>query len=89
MRWTPPLGRPFPLKTLQTVLRNNIGVPYSGINLSYSNSGTFGTSDAEILVQLKEERGKPTSAYINELREKLPPGKDFPERSSFSSPPTS
>src|ERR1700732_4299885 len=68
-----------PAKELQTVL-DNIGVPYSGINLSYSNSGTFGTSDAEILVQLKEERGKPTSAYINELREKLPqrfPGTQF------------
>jgi CzcA family heavy metal efflux pump len=68
-----------PPKELQTVL-DNIGVPYSGINLSYSNSGTFGTSDAEILVQLKEERGKPTSAYINDLREKLPqrfPGVQF------------
>jgi CzcA family heavy metal efflux pump len=68
-----------PPAELQTVL-DNIGVPYSGINLSYSNSGTFGTSDAEILVQLKEERGKPTSAYINELREKLPqrfPGTQF------------
>jgi multidrug efflux pump subunit AcrB len=68
-----------PPKELQTVL-DNIGVPYSGINLSYSNSGTFGTSDAEILVQLKEERGKPTGVYINELREKLPqrfPGTQF------------
>jgi CzcA family heavy metal efflux pump len=68
-----------PSKELQTIL-DNIGVPYSGINLSYSNSGTFGTSDAEILVQLKEERGKPTSAYINDLREKLPqrfPGTQF------------
>jgi CzcA family heavy metal efflux pump len=68
-----------PPKELQTVL-DNIGVPYSGINLSYSNSGTFGTSDAEILVQLKQERGKPTSAYINDLREKLPqrfPGTQF------------
>ena len=41
-----------PRKELQTIL-DNLGVPYSGINLSYSNSGTFGTSDAEILVQLK------------------------------------
>src|SRR5580693_3040471 len=68
-----------PPKELQTIL-DNIGVPYSGINLSYSNSGTFGTSDAEILVQLKEERGKPTSAYINDLRAKLPqrfPGTQF------------
>src|SRR5881392_2140931 len=63
-----------------TTLLDNIGVPYSGINLSYSNAGTIGTSDAEILVQLKEVRGKPTGAYINDLREKLPqrfPGVQF------------
>jgi CzcA family heavy metal efflux pump len=68
-----------PPRELQTVL-DNIGVPYSGLNLSYSNSGTFGTSDAEILVQLKNERGKATGAYINDLREKLPqsfPGVQF------------
>jgi CzcA family heavy metal efflux pump len=68
-----------PRKDLVTVL-DNIGVPYSGINLSYSNSGTFGTSDAEILVQLKPERGKSTSDYIKELREELPqryPGVQF------------
>src|SRR5579859_1407147 len=68
-----------PPKELQTVL-DNLGVPYSGINLSYSNSGTFGTSDGEILVQLKEERGNPTSAYTSALRKKLPqrfPGVQF------------
>jgi len=68
-----------PPRELQTVL-DNIGVPYSGLNLSYSNSGTFGTSDAEILVQLKNERGKATTDYINDLREELPrrfPGVQF------------
>jgi CzcA family heavy metal efflux pump len=68
-----------PEHELTTVL-DNIGLPYSGINLSYSNAGTIGTSDAEILVQLKEERGKSTRMYINELREKLPqrfPGVQF------------
>jgi multidrug efflux pump subunit AcrB len=56
-----------PPKELVTVL-DNIGLPYSGINLSYSNAGTIGTSDAEILVQLKSERGKGTTEYINQLR---------------------
>jgi len=68
-----------PSTELQTVL-DNLGVPYSGINLSYSNSGTFGTADGEILVQLKDERGKPTRSYVAELREKLPqrfPGVQF------------
>ena len=68
-----------PKNELITVL-DNIGLPYSGINLTYSNAGTIGSSDAEILVQLKEGRGKPTGAYINDLREKLPqrfPGVQF------------
>ncbi|MGA2810422.1 MAG: efflux RND transporter permease subunit [Candidatus Acidiferrum sp.] len=68
-----------PKNELETLL-DNLGVPYSGINLSYSNAGTFGTSDAEILVQLNEHRGKPTETYIKELREKLPqrfPGVQF------------
>jgi multidrug efflux pump subunit AcrB len=68
-----------PKDELTTVL-DNIGLPYSGINLTYSNAGTIGSSDAEFLVQLKEVRGKPTSLYINDLREKLPqrfPGVQF------------
>ncbi|PYU61191.1 MAG: RND transporter, partial [Acidobacteria bacterium] len=68
-----------PKEELTTVL-DNIGLPYSGINLTYSNAGTVGSSDAEILVQLKEVRGKPTGTYINDLREKLPqrfPGVQF------------
>ncbi len=69
-----------PKEELETVL-DNLGVPYSGLNLSYSNSGTFGTADGEILVQLNEEkRSKPSDAYIKQLREKLPsrfPGVQF------------
>ena len=68
-----------PQGEVETVL-DNIGVPYSGLNLSYSNGGTFGTADAEILVQLKGDRKKPTGVYINDLRSKLPqtfPGVQF------------
>jgi CzcA family heavy metal efflux pump len=68
-----------PKDELGTVL-DNIGLPYSGINLTYSNAGTIGSSDAEFLIQLKEVRGKPTSMYISDLREKLPqrfPGVQF------------
>jgi CzcA family heavy metal efflux pump len=67
-----------PAKELHTIL-DNLGVPYSGINLSYSNSGTFGTADGEILVQLNEKHG-PTADYINEMRDQLPhrfPGVQF------------
>jgi multidrug efflux pump subunit AcrB len=72
-----------PENDVVTVL-DNVGLPYSGLNLSYSNSGTIGTSDAEILVQLKPERGKPTSYYINQLRERLP--RDYPGVQFFFQP---
>jgi CzcA family heavy metal efflux pump len=68
-----------PQGEVETVL-DNIGVPYSGLNLSYSNGGTFGTADAEILVQLKGKHKKPTGDYINDLRSTLPrtfPGVQF------------
>lgn len=54
---------------------DNIGLPYSGINLSYSNSAPVGTSDADILVTLSRDH-HPTPDYIRQLRLKLP--KQFP-----------
>ena len=68
-----------PKNELQTIL-DNIGVPYSGINLSYSNSGVIGTSDAEILISLNPEHHHPTAQYIRHLRRELParfPGVEF------------
>src|ERR1700712_1650291 len=50
---------------------DNIGLPTSGINLSYSNGGTVGSSDAEILVSLQPNH-HPTANYVDSLREKLP-----------------
>ncbi|HVO12070.1 MAG TPA: efflux RND transporter permease subunit [Vicinamibacteria bacterium] len=55
---------------LLTVL-DNIGLPYSGINLTYSDAGTIGTSDAEVLVQLGPEH-RPTREYVRALRRALP-----------------
>jgi multidrug efflux pump subunit AcrB len=58
---------------------DNIGLPYSGINLSYSTAGTIGTSDAEILISL-DEKHHPTADYVRDLRKTLPaefPGSDF------------
>jgi multidrug efflux pump subunit AcrB len=72
-----------PSNELETIL-DNLGVPYSGINLSYSNSGTYGTADGEILVQLKQTRGRPTGEYIDELRERLP--QQFPGTQFFFQP---
>jgi multidrug efflux pump subunit AcrB len=68
-----------PKDELQTVL-DNIGVPYSGLNLSYSSSGVIGTSDAEILIALDPEHHHPTARYVRRLRRDLParfPGVEF------------
>jgi multidrug efflux pump subunit AcrB len=54
---------------------DNIGLPYSGINLSYSNSAPVGTSDADILVTLSPKH-HPTAGYVAELRLSL--AKNFP-----------
>jgi multidrug efflux pump subunit AcrB len=56
-------------------LINNIGLPYSSINMSYSTSAPIGTMDTDILVTLTEEHG-PTENYVRELRERLP--REFP-----------
>jgi multidrug efflux pump subunit AcrB len=59
-----------PAGDLITVL-DNIGLPYSGLNLSYSNAGTIGTGDAEIMVQLSPERRGTTVEYVGTLRRAL------------------
>jgi multidrug efflux pump subunit AcrB len=52
-------------------LADNIGLPFSGINIAYSNSGPIGPSDADVLISLKEGH-RPTAGYVASLREKLP-----------------
>ena len=54
---------------------DNIGLPYSGINLSYSNSAPVGTSDADVLVTLSPNH-HPTAEYVDKLRLNL--AKQFP-----------
>jgi multidrug efflux pump subunit AcrB len=58
---------------------DNIGLPISGINISYGNSGTIGVFDADILLTLNEGT-TPTNIYVKTLRETLPtafPGTTF------------
>ncbi len=52
--------------------------------MSYSNSGTIGTSDAEILISLKQDHKKPTGEYIADLRGKLK--QSFPGTQFFFQP---
>ncbi|OMG71535.1 efflux RND transporter permease subunit [Burkholderia ubonensis] len=58
---------------------DNLGQPISGINLSYSNAGTIGSLDGEILIALKPGHA-PTQRYVEALRARLPerfPGAEF------------
>jgi multidrug efflux pump subunit AcrB len=67
-----------PRKELVTII-DNIGLPYSSINLSYSNSAPVGPADADIQVSLAEDH-HPTEDYVARLREILPqrfPGTEF------------
>ena len=67
-----------PKSELVTII-DNIGLPYSSINLSYSNSAPVGPGDADIQVSLAEKH-RPTEEYVARLRQILPerfPGTEF------------
>jgi multidrug efflux pump subunit AcrB len=68
------IRREIPSKEVVTII-DNIGLPYSGLNLSYSTSAPVGTADADITVQLTEDH-HPTGAYVNDLRKSL--AREFP-----------
>ncbi len=58
---------------------DNIGIPFSGINLSTSNSAPVGPADADIQVSLTQNH-HPTEEYVARLRKILPrrfPGTEF------------
>ena len=58
---------------------DNIGLPFSGINMAYQNTGTIGPEDGDALITLKENHG-PTEAFVKQLRTTLPrkfPGATF------------
>ncbi len=58
-----------------TSIIDNIGLPYSSVNLSYSTSGPIGTGDADIMVALAENH-HPTAEYVRKLRLRL--AREFP-----------
>jgi multidrug efflux pump subunit AcrB len=68
------IRREIPATEVSSII-DNIGLPYSGINLSYSNSAPVGSSDADVLVALSPKH-HPTDGYVNRLRLNLP--KQFP-----------
>jgi CzcA family heavy metal efflux pump len=67
-----------PSRALTNIV-DNIGLPYSGINMAYQNTGTIGPGDGDALIALGEDRA-PTDSYIKKLRTILPrkfPGTTF------------
>ena len=52
-------------------LADNIGMPISGINMTYNNTGLIGSQDGDIQIKLKEGH-RPTNEYVQALREQLP-----------------
>jgi multidrug efflux pump subunit AcrB len=60
-------------------MADNIGMPISGINMTYNNTGVIGPQDGDIQIKLKEDH-PPTENYVKALREQLPrlfPGTTF------------
>jgi CzcA family heavy metal efflux pump len=67
-----------PADQLDSII-DNIGIPYSGINTSYNNTGTMSPADGDILVSLKPNHAA-TNKYVREIRKEMPqqfPGVTF------------
>jgi multidrug efflux pump subunit AcrB len=63
---------------------DNIGLPYSGYNLAFSDTVTLGPADGEILVSLKAGEHRSTWDYVREMRKRLP--REFPDLTFFFQP---
>ncbi len=68
------IRRQIPPKEVDSII-DTIGLPYSSINLSYSNSAPIGPADVDVLVSLKKGH-RPTAQYVHDLRLRLP--EEFP-----------
>ena len=76
------IRRTIPPREITTII-DNIGVPYSSVNLTYTNTGVIGSSDSDIQVALNRDH-HPTVEYVNQLRRELP--RDFPGVEFFFQP---
>ena len=68
-----------PPHSLRSIV-DNIGLPISGINMAYANTGSIGASDADILITLHDGREAEAPDYVKAMREQLPalfPGTTF------------
>ena len=67
-----------PADQLRSIV-DNIGLPVSGTNLAYSNTGDIGPEDGDIYITLSEHH-RATADYVRTLRQTLPrqfPGSTF------------
>ncbi len=72
------IRRIIPADQLKSVV-DNIGLPVSGVNITYSNSAPIGPADADILISLNDDH-RPSEEYVAKLRDVLPqeyPGASF------------
>ncbi len=76
------IRRMIPPRDLGVIL-DNIGLPYSGINLTHVSSGVIGAADADIMVSLKPDH-PPTEGYVKMLRLGL--ARAFPGVTFYSLP---
>jgi len=63
------IRREIPPSELESIV-DNIGLPYSGINTTYDNTGVASAADSNVLVSLKEGH-HPTADWVRDLRPKL------------------
>jgi CzcA family heavy metal efflux pump len=72
------IRRIIPANEIET-MADNIGMPISGINMTYNNTGVIGPQDGDVQIKLREGH-EPTDGYVKALREQLPaqfPGLSF------------
>jgi len=81
-RVTELIRRDIPPREIDTVI-DNIGIPYSGVNLSLSDGSLMSPSDGEILVSLKQDHHA-TEQYIEKIRKDM--AEQFPELVFFFQP---
>jgi len=72
-----------PSSELSDIL-DDIGLPYSGFNVAFSDAGIIGDFDGEILVSLNPAEHGPTASYVHELRRRLKA--EYPELIVFFQP---
>jgi multidrug efflux pump subunit AcrB len=76
------MRRVIPARELDTIV-DNIGLPYSGMNLTHTATGVLGAADADIMVSLKPDH-RPTAGYLAAIRRMA--AQEFPGVTFYSLP---